>query len=163
MDALKDWLLVLLAAATILVTLYTVYKQNKIALFEIRYKTYNVLCFLFSTTETLLNSDITYLKVVLHSSMDTYKSSTTLNETLPSGNDISSFYTGLLFEAGKAEHIFAKKHIKDVIPFLLAFNDLVSCIYTKKSYTQEVKQLHEIYSKLEKNNISNKLKEYLEL
>ena len=159
----RDCLPIILSFLAILVTLYTVNKQNRIALFEIRYKAYNVFSYLLSVTDTILKEDVSNTNVVLYHSMETYRSIVSLSDTLPNSNDVSSFYTGLVFEVGKAEHIFKKKYTNNIMHFLIAFNNLVSSIYAKKSYEIEIEQLRNAYYKLEKDNIAQKIKKYLKV
>ena len=138
-------------------------QQNKIALFDKRYKVLNVLGNLVSTAQIILQRDITDTKVVLYGSMETYRSSTTLTDTIPKGNDVSSFYTGLIFEAGKVEHLFQEKDVKIVMNFLTAFYELVASTYSKENFEDEVKKLKNSYVELQESGIITTLEKYTKL
>ena len=162
-DFLKSWLPILLSLAAILVTCYTVYKQNKIVLFKNRYKVLSVLGYLLSVTQIILKENISSKNFILYNSMDTYCNTTTLNDTVSKGEDISSFYTGLIFEAGKAKHLFKKKHTADIMRFLTIFNEIVLSNDDKNIYEEKFEELRQIYSKLQKDNAYGKLEQYLDL
>lgn len=132
-------------------------QQNNIALFDKRYRALNVLGHLLSTTQILLQRDISDTKITLYGAMETYRSSTTLTDTIPKGDDVLSFYTGLVFEAGKVEHLFQDTDIKPVMDFLAAFYELVANTYTKKEFEAEVKSLKRSYMELQKTGTMNAL------
>lgn len=141
------------SCVAVFISLYSLHKQNKIALFDKRYKAFNILSFLMETARVIIKTEETKTKLILYKNMETYRSTMTPNNKAANGNDVSSFYAGLIFEAGKIEHLFKVKNVSKVVKFLLAFNDLISSTYTKTSYENEINQLRNMLLEIEKMNI----------
>lgn len=154
-----------LSVVAVWISISTAKKQNKIALFEMRYKTVSILCFLLPVAKEVVNpkdkaiDDWTTLAV----SMNTYKMSTAEAPIEVDYSILDSFYTHLIFEAGKVNCLFAEKETKQITDFLEEFRAFVSLVCKDEVTDESREKLKNTMLLLEESKIMKKLDTSLNL
>lgn len=154
-----------LSVVAVWISISTAKKQNKIALFEMRYKVVSVLCFLLPVAKEVVDpkeKEIDYW-TILATAMDTYKMSATDSAAETDYSKLDSFYTHLTFEAGRVGCLFAEKDTKQIMNFLEEFHGFISLVCKDEVTTESRDRLSKAFLSLEKSKIMNKLDAYLKL
>ena len=154
-----------LSVVAVWISISTAKKQNKIALFEMRYKTVSVLCFLLSVAKEVVNQKDKEIDdwTTLAMAMNTYKMSTAEASVEVDYSKLDSFYTHLTFEAGKVNCLFAEKETKQITDFLEEFHTFVSLVCKNKVTDESREKLKNTVLLLEKSKIMKKLDVSLKL
>lgn len=146
-----------LSVVAVWISIGTAKKQNKIALFEMRYRVVSILSFLLPVAKELVNSKEIDDWTILATAMDTYKMSATDSSAEFDYPKLDSFYTHLILDAGMVNCLFDKKGTKQIMDFLEEFHEFVS-IVCKDEVTEEARaDLNKTVSLLEESKTMNKL------
>ncbi len=144
-------------------------KQNNIALFEPRFKVFNILNFLLPVARTILantnkkdeeqkdNWDI------LASAMQTYKYSTTPFEKEIEFSQVEYFYTNLVLETGGLTCLFKNENTKPILSFLETLDSIATNVCNDEDCDQEINLLRDIVCEIDESNIMDRLEQYLML
>ena len=146
-------------------------RQCNIELFEPRYKAFNILSFLLPVANQLITEhNKTDDKIdewgVLACSMQTYKFTTTPYDTDINFNTVNYFFTNLILEVGVLPCLFKNENVETITSFLTVFDNLISKICadnTDEIYEEEIQELTNYVTQIEKEKILGKLEKYLYL
>ena len=138
-------------------------QQNKIALFDKRYKLYDSFVFLIIIVQKIFDGSANGIdrKIYFETLIETHKSVSTAGEFTSSCKATVDAYTRLIFEIGKVEFLFDIEESNDILAFLKSFDTYVSEIY--KSNSADEKPLKEAFLRLDVETIQNKLENQLKI
>lgn len=143
-DYLIVFIPIIISVIAIFVSVKTAKHQNRIAMFDKRYKVISLLGFLLGVCEGLITYKDIDGKIQLQSAMETFHVINGIldNETR---HDFSHFYAGIVLEASKVEYLFTGTKVDLTMNFLSAFNDYVLKVCRAEPSDSEMKVLEEKY------------------
>lgn len=152
-----------LSVIAIAISIYSIQKQNKISLFDKRYRACDSLFFLMSVVKQIADGNVKKKskKDYLDEVIEAYKSFSIEQEVISNCKDSSSIYVRLIFESGKIGYLFKSVSIQKIIAFLKEFDCYASEIY--KGNQPDEKPLIYTYNLLVDEDIQGKLEKQLRL
>lgn len=154
----------ILSVVAIVISIYSIHEQNKIALFDKRYKANDILVFLMSAVSKIVDGSVNEIKrEYLDTVIETYKTISTVGGETFSTKKYSDVYVGLIFEAGKSVNIFKlnKDENEKITKFLIKFQEYVSNAYANK-VTNDV-ELKKAYNQLVELHIEKKMEKQMKI
>lgn len=158
------WIPILFSLIAIIISICVAHKQNKIALFEKRFKVIHVIGFLLELAKNIL-LDEGDGKGLLKGGKEFYSSKNIIHSNDSNNEyDVLNFYYDMNFEATKVNFLYPKEKSKKVNAFLEAFLEYASKVLRGGNITNEDKKLLKEKTELIKNeNSMSKLEKYLKL
>lgn len=155
---------ILFSLIAIIISICVAYKQNKIALFEKRFKVVHIIGFLLELAKNI-QSEKYNDKELLKSGKEFYSAKNIIQSNNSDEDyDVLNFYYDMNFEATKVNFLFPKKKSKKINEFLDAFLKYASKVLRNNSITTEDKiLLIEKTESIEKNKIMTALEHHLKL
>ncbi len=153
---------ILLSVVAIVISIYSIYKQNKLNLFEKRYKSFCILSFLLSVANDIVNQERNEEKDILYFSRNTYLKIDSKCDT-SNENDIEclSFYSQLYYEILTINCLYRSNKIKDINTFVELFYKYISNVFADEDTKRSKAKLKEIIILLEKKKSFEKLNKSL--
>lgn len=154
---------ILASGVAIVVSIKTARLQNKIALFEKRYRVVCIFSFLMAIGNHLIECDEAQVKTFLESGMNSYyETSSYVNHTSVT-QDYYSFYTGLVLEVAQIKCLFKNKEIALVENFTNKLLCCVECVYKGENSAAKRQELADIYLQIKKYKLTEKMDKSLKL
>lgn len=153
----------ILSGVAIWISLRTTQKQNKIALFDKRYKAYSILVDLMTVAQAAITDTSANGRQVLDSKMSKFILTITHPEINPKSNNYIDFYLSLSMEANKIEYLFNLKGMKYIDSFLNAFNKYTVACYLGRPSEKEKEGLVNSLKALEENKVVSAIDKCIKL
>ena len=151
---------IIVSIISIIISVMTASRQNKIALFEKRYKAVDTLFFLLEVAGYIIKEKYDkkdLFKVCANNYMAVKQSGEyKIDET-----NVSSFYARLIFEAGKICSLYKGKKTENVQEFLVALMDCISGICAEQK--PDEKLLQERMTKLDYSGFKKEIDKSLQI
>lgn len=153
----------ILSVIAIGVSIYTVYKQNKLHLFDKRYDVFCILSFLVSVAQQTIEDKGISDQELLLTSRNAYIEAISPIEQKYSNGDLKAFYHNLCLSAIKVTCFFPKKHTKIWRTFIKAFTTYFSDAIDSKDTEATKQELRIILNVIYNDKILNNLEKYLNI
>ena len=153
---------IVLSVVAIIISIYSLQQQNRIALFDKRYSACMSLFFLMSVIKQIAEQNVTKSeKDYFKDAVAAYQSVSVAQDVTIQSKDTSSTYTRLVLEAGKICHLYNTVDNEIIVDFLESVDYYVSNIY--KGNQPDNKQLIATYNRLVEDDIQSKLEKQLKI